>query len=221
VDSPHIYRHFCMGARALEVVGERWSLLIVRDLLLGPLRFTDLVRGLNEISPTRLIDRLRRLEAASLVVREAPPSGREVWYRLTDAGLDLEPVVDALILWGIEHRLDPPRRGEPVCPVPLMVGTKVWLNRNAVEVDHPVSWVWHFGPDDPYTMRFDEGRWVLARGDSSAAAVTINATPEAWARALTTKPDERRFPDEDLELVGKPSALRDFARLFGTTLRSA
>ena len=48
-----IYRHFCMGARALEAVGDRWSLLIVRDLLLGPRRFTDLARGVNEITPTR------------------------------------------------------------------------------------------------------------------------------------------------------------------------
>ena len=54
MDPDRIYRHFCMAARALEVVGERWSLLIVRDLQLGPRRFTDLVRGLDEITPTRL-----------------------------------------------------------------------------------------------------------------------------------------------------------------------
>jgi DNA-binding HxlR family transcriptional regulator len=66
-DAERIYRHFCMTARALEVIGDRWSLLIVRDLLLGPRRFTDLVRVLNPITPTRLTDRLRRLEAAEVV----------------------------------------------------------------------------------------------------------------------------------------------------------
>jgi DNA-binding HxlR family transcriptional regulator len=59
-----IYRHFCMAARILEVVGERWSLLIVRDLQLGPRRFTDPGRSLDEITPTRLTGRLRQLAAA-------------------------------------------------------------------------------------------------------------------------------------------------------------
>ena len=220
MDSRHIYRHFCMGARTLEVVGERWSLLIVRDLLLGPQRFTDLLRGLNEISPTRLTDRLRRLEAEGLVVREPLSSGREVWYRLTDSGRDLGPVVEALILWGIEHRLDPPRPGEPVCPVPLMIGTKVWLSRNATKVAHPLSWVWHFAPDDVYTIRFDEDQWVLARGDSPTAAVTITSSLETWARFLTTRRTERRLPDADIQLAGKSPAIKEFARLFGTKLRS-
>jgi DNA-binding HxlR family transcriptional regulator len=210
-----------MGARTLEVVGERWSLLIVRELLLGPRRFTDLVRGLNEISPTRLTDRLRRLEAAGLVVREPPSSGREVWYRLTDSGSDLEPVIDALIVWGMEHRLDSPRPGEPVCPVPLMIGTKVWLNRNAAEVARPLSWVWDFGPDDVYTIRFDGERWVVARGNSTTAAVTITSSLERWARFLTTRRTERRLPDEDIHLAGTSTAIKEFARLFGTTLRPA
>ena len=105
-----IYRHFCMGARTLEVVGERWSLLIVRDLQLGPRRFTDLVRGLDEITPTRLTGRLRQLEAAGIVTRESPEVGREVWYRLTGPGRDLEPVIDALTLWGIEHARQPRAR---------------------------------------------------------------------------------------------------------------
>ena len=210
-----------MMARTLEVVGERWSLLIVRDLLLGPQRFTDLVRGLNEITPTRLTDRLRRLEAAGLVVREPPSRGREVWYRLSDSGRDLGPVVEALTMWGVEHRLEPPRPGEPVCPVPVMIGTKVWLSRNAHEVAHPVSWVWHFEPDDPYTVRFDRGLWALARGDSEAAAVMITSSPETWARFLTTKRGERQLRDEEIHLEGKPKAIKEFARVFAANLRSA
>src|SRR3954447_8920886 len=103
MDSGRIYPHFCMMARALEDVGERWSLLIVRDLLPGPRRFTDLTRSLGGITPTRLTNRLRSLEAAGIVVREQPSSGREVWYSLTEAGRDLEPVVEALVHWGLEH----------------------------------------------------------------------------------------------------------------------
>jgi DNA-binding HxlR family transcriptional regulator len=125
-----IYRHFCMGARALELIGG-WTLLTIRDLLLGPQRFTDLERGLNEITPTRLTARLRLLESAGLVARDPAPSGRDVWYSLTDAGRDLEPVIEALIQWGTEHCLERPVAGEAVPPQPTMIGTKVWLNRNA------------------------------------------------------------------------------------------
>jgi DNA-binding HxlR family transcriptional regulator len=164
MDSRRIYRHFCMLARTLEVAGDRWSLLIVRDLLLGPLRFTDLIRGLNEITPTRLTGRLRQLEAEGLVTREPPSTGREVWYRLTDAGRDLGPVVEALTLWGIEHRLEPPRPGEPVGAVPVMIGTKVWLSRNAQGRESPVSWVWHFAPDDRFSIWFDLQRAARMMG---------------------------------------------------------
>src|SRR5262245_6299596 len=142
MDSRRIYRHFCMMARALEVVGERWSLLIVRDLLLGPLRFTDLARSLTDITPTRLTNRLRQLEAAGVVTREPPTSGREVWYELTEAGLDLAPVVDALTLWGIEHAFESPRPEEPVHPAPVMIGTKVFLDARAGDFPRPVVWVW-------------------------------------------------------------------------------
>ena len=114
-----VYWHFCMGARALEVIGERWTLLIVRDPLLGPLRFTDLERGLNEITPTRLTARLRLLESEGIITRDSSQAGREVWYSLTEAGRDLEPVVEALILWGMRHTLERPVAGEPVHPAPI------------------------------------------------------------------------------------------------------
>src|SRR5512133_4115616 len=103
MDVERIYRPFCMVARPLEVIGERWSLLIVRDLLPGPRRFTDLARSLDPITPTRLTDRLRRLEAAEVIEREPAETGKEVWYRLTDAGRALGPAIDELTFWGIAH----------------------------------------------------------------------------------------------------------------------
>jgi DNA-binding HxlR family transcriptional regulator len=215
--SDHIYRHFCMGARTLEVVGERWSLLIVRDLLLGPRRFTDLMRGLNEITPTRLTGRLRQLEDAGIVTRESP-AGREVWYRLTDAGLDLAPVIDALSLWGIEHAREPPRPGEPVHPEPVMIGTKVWLNRYAAPPAQSLTWVWRFPGHDHFTLRFEEAEWRLARGNGAAAAVTVLASVEAWANFLTTPRERRRLPREDIQLEGRRADVRKFAKAFATEL---
>jgi DNA-binding HxlR family transcriptional regulator len=212
MDSDRIYRHFCMMGRALEVVGERWTLPVVRDLLLGPRRFTDLVRSLAEITPTRLTERLRSLEAAGLVVRES--AGREVWYRLTDAGRDLEPVVDALTAWGIEHARERPRPGLLVHPDALMNGTKVWLNRYGAPPPGPLEWVWRF-PDDRLTLRFTGAAWELARGAAEQPAVTVDSTPEAWARFLTSPRAGRVLPADGIRREGSRRETRRFARTFG------
>jgi DNA-binding HxlR family transcriptional regulator len=221
MDPDRVYRHFCMMARALEAVGERWSLLIVRDLLLGPRRFTDLLRGLSEITPTRLTGRLRQLEAAGVVVREPPRTGREVWYRLTDAGRELGPAIDAFTLWGIEHAREPPLPGEPVHPVPVMIGTKAWLNRHADPPTRSVAWVWRFPGDDHYTLRSEGGTWELARGQAEAATVTVQTTPEAWARFLTAPRRSRRLPRTDIQLEAPRAQATKFAKAFAVELGPA
>jgi DNA-binding HxlR family transcriptional regulator len=222
LDSDRIYRHFCMMARALEVVGERWSLLIVRDLLLGPRRFTDLARGLDEITPTRLTSRLRHLEAEGIVLREPPPSGgREVWYRLTEAGSDLSPVVDALTVWGIQHARQPPLVDEPVHPVAVMIGTKVWLNRNASLAARGLAWVWRFPEQDEFTLRLGKEGWGLARDGEQSAAMTVVSTPMAWARFLTSPLEGRRLPTPAIELEAPRGEAKRFARTFRADLGPA
>jgi DNA-binding HxlR family transcriptional regulator len=218
VSPDRIYRHFCMGARALEVIGERWTLLIVRDLLLGPLRFTDLERGLNEITPTRLTARLRLLESEGIITRDSSQAGREVWYGLTEAGRDLEPVIEALILWGMQHTLERPVAGEPVPPHPVMLGTKVWLNRNAPTLPDGLAWVWRFPDEGEFTLRLRDGAWEVARGGEPAAGVTVLTTREAWARFLTSPRDGRRLPNDDIILEGSRTELKRFARGFRAEL---
>src|SRR4029079_11982712 len=113
---PRTYGHFCMLAKALEHVGDRWTLLVVRDLMLGPKRFTDLMDRMAGITPKTLTRRLRDLEADGLVEarqRDLEADGlvgadreagrREVWYRLPPAGEDLQPVLDELLLWGLRN----------------------------------------------------------------------------------------------------------------------
>jgi DNA-binding HxlR family transcriptional regulator len=207
-----------MTARALEVIGDRWSLLIVRDLLLGPRRFTDLVRTLNPITPTRLTDRLRRLEAAEVIEREPAEIGNEVWYRLTDAGLDLMPAVDELTFWGIEHAKDRPRPDEPVHSDPAMIGTKVWLNKNVPPPPDGLVWVWRFPDDDYYTLRAQNGSWQLSRGKEDGAAVTVGATQRDWANFLTSPRESRKLPSKDVRLEGKRTEVRRFAKSFRAEL---
>ncbi|MFC0542769.1 winged helix-turn-helix transcriptional regulator [Kutzneria chonburiensis] len=97
------YGHFCSVARALDVVGDRWTLLIVRELLLqGPCRFTDLRNGLPGIAPNLLSTRLKELEAAGLITREdAPPPIATVLYTLSETGQALAPTLKALGQWGL------------------------------------------------------------------------------------------------------------------------
>ena len=210
-----VYRHFCMEARALEVVGERWSLLIVRDLLPGPRRFTDLVRSLNPITPTRLTDRLRRLEAAGVVEREPAERGNEVWYRLTDAGRDLGPAIDELTFWGIQHAKERPRADEPVHGEAAMIGTKVWLNRHSSAPPDGRVWVWRFPGEDSYSLRATDGAWELTRGEQEGAAVTVDATTADWAVFLTSPREKRRLPTKAVRLDGSKAEVARFVRAFG------
>lgn len=95
------YGEACGIPRALDRVGERWSLMIVRELVLGPKRFTDLREGLPKVSPDVLAQRLRELEDFGIVAkRKLPPPAASQVYELTDWGLELEPVLIALGRWG-------------------------------------------------------------------------------------------------------------------------
>lgn len=94
------YSQFCALARAAEIVGERWTLLIIRELLLGPKRFTDLSERLSGVSPTVLTTRLNALIENGLVRRITSPPFNVQAYELTETGRDLQPAIRELIRWG-------------------------------------------------------------------------------------------------------------------------
>ena len=106
------YAQYCPVAKATEVLGDRWTLLIVREMLGGATGFNELHRGLPGISRSVLSDRMRRLERSEIVERRASRSGRTLAYRLTPGGLDLEPVVQAIGEWGATWSFTDPRPDE-------------------------------------------------------------------------------------------------------------
>jgi DNA-binding HxlR family transcriptional regulator len=106
------YQQFCGVARALDLVGERWTLLVVRNLLLGPRRYSDLLAELPGLTTNLLAKRLKDLEAAGLVERRDAGTG-VVTYALTERGLALDPVINELGRWG-GALMDKPRRGDLV-----------------------------------------------------------------------------------------------------------
>src|SRR5258707_12019837 len=95
------YNQFCALARAAEIVGERWTLLIIRELLLSPMRFGDLRERLDDISPALLTDRLNALVEAGEGQRAAPPAPfNSQVYELTETGPAIQPAIRGLIRWG-------------------------------------------------------------------------------------------------------------------------
>jgi DNA-binding HxlR family transcriptional regulator len=110
------YGQFCAVAKALDIVGERWTLLLVRELMLGPRRFTDLQTVLPGLGTNLLSARLKQLEDAGAVRRDRlPPPAASTVYRLTELGSGLAPVVKALAGWG-NHLLDEPAADEAFRP---------------------------------------------------------------------------------------------------------
>ena len=187
------YQHFCPAARALEVIGEKWSLLIVRDLLAGPRRFSDLRRSLAAITPKWLSLRLQELEAAGIVEREQA-SPREVWYHLTPKGRSLAPILNDLVVWGVEHALRPPRPGEAVHPGRATDAFITYLNQRHVRPSRQVAWAVHFPGDRTYLIRFNGAGWSRERVEDATedVDVRVDTTPEAWVAFLTSAPEERR-----------------------------
>jgi DNA-binding HxlR family transcriptional regulator len=127
------YGQYCPVAKAAEVLGERWTLLIVRDLMMGAHRFTDLQRGLPGISRTLLAERLRRLENDGLVERRPGASGRAEYW-LTPLGFDLGPAVMAVGEWAARNFGHEPKRGELDAGVLML-----WIERRANRDELPLG----------------------------------------------------------------------------------
>jgi DNA-binding HxlR family transcriptional regulator len=95
------YGQFCPVAKATEIVGERWTLLILRELMLGTCRFNDFQRALSRISPTLLNQRLKSLEARGIVIKKKKSGQQGYEYRLSSSGKELAPLVETLAVWGM------------------------------------------------------------------------------------------------------------------------
>src|ERR671919_2081417 len=127
------YAQYCGLAHALELVGERWALLVVRDLILGPKRFTDLRRGLPRIPTNVLSARLKELEQGRVVRRTlSPRPGGPVVYELTEYGRELEDIVIRLSLWGAKT-MGEPRPGDKVSADSLRLGLRAMFHADRAQ----------------------------------------------------------------------------------------
>jgi DNA-binding MarR family transcriptional regulator len=164
---------------------------------------------LGGITPKTLSQRLRELEDAGIVAADREPGRREVWYRLTPAGADLRPVLDALSRWGLQHAWRPPRPGEPLHAEHLLRSATQAIDLAAG--DHEPA-RWHFRLDGTdYLVQSDGHQWSLAaKAPPAPADVTITATTQALTALIFAG------SDTDIDITGKPKAVERFRRLIST-----
>jgi DNA-binding HxlR family transcriptional regulator len=205
------YGQACPIAHALDMVGERWALLVVRELRLGPRRYADLQAALPGIGPSVLAQRLRDLERVGVLRRRAlpPPAAAKV-YELTEWGADLEPVFAALRTWGMRS---------PVVPLEGDVSADtVFLGLRAFFVPQP---------DDPWSARYrfrlerevyrvevvDGELTAVFRGDDSGEADVVVDTGYRTLHSVLSgeTPLAAAMADGTLTLSGDPAALRRLA----------
>lgn len=173
--STRTYGQYCGFARALELVGERWALLIVRDLLVGPKRFSDLQRGLPGIPTNILTSRLKEMEDAGIVQRRALPRPRGgVGYELSEIGLGLEPAVFALGSWGAKT-LGDPREGETVTTDSLIMALRTTFQPKSAK-GLTASYELRFG-DIIIHARVKNGKVGVAAGPLPDADLAVEAGP--------------------------------------------
>jgi DNA-binding HxlR family transcriptional regulator len=206
------YGQYCGFARALEVVGERWALLVVRDLLVGPKRFTDLLRGLPGIPSNVLTARLKELENAGVVRRRVLPlPARAVVYELTAYGLELEAVVVELGRWGAKN-LGDPRPDETITVDSLVTALRTTFHPAAAR-----------GLRAGYELRVGEivlharvarGRVAVAEGPLPGADLTIDAGPGIRALMAGEVSPTDAVENGIVRITGKAELLTRFAQIF-------
>jgi DNA-binding HxlR family transcriptional regulator len=212
----HLYGQYCPVARAAEIVGDRWTVLIVRELLADVGHFNELERGLPGVSRSLLAERLDRLVRTGMLERREAGRGRAVEYRLTEAGRALQPVIDAMGAWGARFAFGEPRPGE-LDPMMLL-----WWMRRRVAFDRL--------PRDRLVVAFElrgarpPRSWLVLRpGEASVClkhpgfdpdvvvAADIAALYRVWLGREALAAALRRG---EVRLEGAPADVRGFAHWF-------
>jgi DNA-binding HxlR family transcriptional regulator len=211
-NSTRRYDDACATAHALELIGDRWALLVMRELMLGPRRFGDLRASLPGISANVLTQRLEGLEAARVLRRsKLPPPASVQVYELTEWGLEAEPILLSLGKWAVRSpRHDPTL---PLSPVALMLSFRAKLEAaRAHGVDATIGF--RFG-EEAFAVALRAGVLTTARGAPAPHDAMVAGTPSAVAGLVYGK-----LPLADLErqgalrVTGSRAVLRRFADVF-------
>jgi DNA-binding HxlR family transcriptional regulator len=201
------YGQFCALAKALDVIGDRWTLLIVRELLTrGPCRYTDIKNGLPGVATNLLADRLRELERVGVIRREdAPPPVATTLFHLTDRGTDLEPVIRAMGMWGAPMLAGAPD-DDAFQTHWLRLPLEVRLTDHAPE-DAPAAIQLRTG-DEPLVIEVGNGQVRTRMGIRDEADLTLSGPHRIVLAVLAGRLSLREGLQAGLVVEGDPAALR-------------
>ncbi len=191
------YEDACAAAHALDLLGERWALLVMRELIFGPRRFSELRAGLPGISANVLTQRLAGLEAAGVVVRRRlpPPASTQV-YALTEWGMESEPIFQALGRWAARSPLHDPTL--PFSAASLLLSLRTMLDAGrAGELAARIGF--RLG-EERYLARLGAGQIAIAAGPVEGADLVLDGAPAVIAAAI--------YGGQPLEALEAAGALR-------------
>lgn len=206
------YGEACRFAFALDLVGERWALLVVRELLLGPKRFTDLRGGLPHASPNILAERLRELEQAGVVHRrKLPPPAASQVYELTAWGRELEPVVTQLGAWGARSPVPP--ESEEISASSIVLALRSLFDADAAG-DLEASYELRLG-EETFHVSIAAGKLNLERDVAEDPAAAIETDAGTLAALLAGQlPLEDALSSGAASIEGSKRDTLNFLKLF-------
>jgi DNA-binding HxlR family transcriptional regulator len=207
------YAQLCGIATALDVIGDRWTPLVVRDLLLGPLRFIDLAEGLPGIGTNTLAARLKQLEAAEVVHRRLLPlPDRGTVYELTPYGRELEPILLSLGRWGTRSMRNLP--SDVATRSRWLVAAMLAFHDESQRIARPTTWELRL-TDGPFTVRAEGTNLTVTAGSPDEADLVITTEDPELHRLLTRQvtPDDA-VRTGTVALDGDASALPRLVDLF-------
>ncbi|HSE39758.1 MAG TPA: helix-turn-helix domain-containing protein [Acidobacteriota bacterium] len=210
------YGQYCPTARAAEILGDRWTFLIIRELLSGVQHFNELERGLPGISRALLSERLQRLQQVGVLEQKVTPNRQRTSYQLTKAGIELKELLNDLMQWGAKWAFGEPESGE-LDPLLLM-----WWMRNRIYSERL--------PKQQIVMEFQfrppkKGNyWLVLKPDDVSVCLKypgfgsdvlvkadLSAFFQVWVGRITLSDALR---DRSVEIEGIPSLVRGFRRWF-------
>jgi DNA-binding HxlR family transcriptional regulator len=216
------YHQFCPTAYALDIIGDRWTLLIVREMLFGPRRYTDLLKGLPGIGTNLLADRLKGLELNGVIQgRLLPPPSCAAVYELTAYGQELMPVISMLADWGMRMLPCPIPESEFVGIVPTVASIfKLFDPQAAAGVNLSVSLCIQ---NEVYCIRVADGELSLIPYQSEPPDLVIGSSARALIQLVNGHISaEQAVTEHDLTIrTGDLSLLETFASLFSTSATPA
>ncbi len=200
------YDDACGTAHGLELIGERWALLIVRELMFGPRRFGDLRASLPGLSANVLTQRLEGLEAAGVVVkRRLPPPASVQVYDLTDWGREAEPIISELGRWAARSPAHDPAL--PLSPVSMMLSFRTMFDARKA-ADARMTLGFRFGPET-FVVTVADGALGVRRIETDGAEAVVTGAPEAVAAVVYGGAGM-----DDLEVAGRREVFDRFTGFF-------